>query len=228
MEYHLDIAETEPDRWVAHIFELHGCFSRGETAEKAVKAAPEAIADYLIWRDGYGSEQPVTPDNIEVSELIGCINRGKYYINAFFEHDRLALTKDDIDQISIILSYTHNDLNNLLQTIPHDLFNREIPDERFVSINGIISHIATAEWWYFDSMKLGYARDELNGDPRVDLEMTRKKTLSVMSQLVSSTDIVLRREENWSARKILRRTLWHEIVHTRHIRRRLNELFSTS
>jgi len=224
MKYHLDIAEMEQDRWVAHIFELHGCFSRGESADAAIKAAPEAIADYLIWRDGFASVELIAPDDLVVAEQIRYVDHGAYYSNAFFESDRLPLTDNDIDQISVILSYSRNDLNGLIQTIPHDYLDQEIPDERFGSINGILNHIATAEWWYFDSMKLGLAYEELSGDPKVDLNLTREKTLSIIPQLAGRTDIVVRREEDWSARKILRRTIWHEIVHTRHIQRRLREL----
>lgn len=214
----------EPNRWVAHLFELHGCFSRGATADEAIKSAPDAITDYLIWRDGYKSDKPIVPNDLIVSEQVGYFDHGAYYSNTFFESDRLPLTNEDIDQISIILSYSRNDLDNLIQTIPHEYLDRKISSERFESINGILTHIAKAEWWYFDSMKLGLAYNELSGEPKADLVLTREKSLAVMPRLVGRTDVVMRGEENWSARKIMRRTIWHEIVHTRHIRRRLNEM----
>lgn len=224
MIYHLDVTDIEPGRWIAWVFELHGCFSRSTTPEKAVEAAPQAIADFLMWRNGYRDQQPLQPETISISERVNSIDRGEYRINAFFEHDRLPLTDDDVGQISLLLSYARNDLNDLIQKIPQEYLNCTIPGERFGSLNGILSHIAIAEWWFFDSMKLGFAYDQLSGDPRVDLNSTRENTLTLMPSLTDRSDVVLRREEKWSVRKILRKTIWHEIVHTRHIRKRLSEL----
>jgi hypothetical protein len=47
----------------------------------------------------------------------------------------------------------------------------------------------------------------------------RQHTRAQLPGLVGDTRIAVRADEEWSARKVLRRTLWHEQDHTGHIAR---------
>jgi hypothetical protein len=49
------------------------------------------------------------------------------------------------------------------------------------------------------------------------LERVRAHTLASLPALTSRTGVVALSAELWSARKVLRRTLWHERDHTDHI-----------
>ncbi|MEK7327889.1 MAG: hypothetical protein AAB217_21800 [Chloroflexota bacterium] len=49
------------------------------------------------------------------------------------------------------------------------------------------------------------------------LEQVRAHSRACLPKLISDTQIVTLVDEAWSARKVLRRTLWHERDHTRQI-----------
>ncbi len=84
-------------------------------------------------------------------------------------------------------------------------------------------HVAVAEWWYCE--RIGGVADwnALPTDPLAALDFSRENTRRFLPTLVGDTRVVTRVDESWSARKLLRRTLWHERDHTDHIRQRLAE-----
>ncbi len=61
------------------------------------------------------------------------------------------------------------------------------------------------------------------GDPLAKLEKARAQTRARLPELVGAAQIVERVGERWSARKVLRRTLWHERDHTQHIAKLIRE-----
>jgi len=104
-----------------------------------------------------------------------------------------------------------------------DQLDRSIPGEVQGSIRGILNHLAWAEWWYFDRLNLAFKEEEMPEDVMSMLEKVRAHTRRQLLQLVSDTTITERIGEQWSARKIVRRTLWHECAHTQQIIRYLNQ-----
>ena len=104
-----------------------------------------------------------------------------------------------------------------------DQLDRSIPGEVQGSIRGILNHLAWAEWWYFDRLNLAFKEEEMPEDVMSMLEIVRAHTRRQLSQLAGNTTITERTGEQWSARKIVRRTLWHERAHTQQIIRYLNQ-----
>lgn len=87
------------------------------------------------------------------------------------------------------------------------------------SVGGILDHTAIAEWWYFDRLDMGLVSSwrELPAEPLVKLDQVRAHSRACLPKLIGDTRIVTLVDEQWSARKILRRAIWHERDHTRQI-----------
>ena len=223
MTYEIGLEIIEPDNWVAFIFDSPGCFSQANTQEECTKNIPEAIAEYLNWCEGFETSESEHDIQYEITEKFTELKyQNDYIINAFFEHDKKPLSQDNIYLIEWILNLTRMDLMNVIQTINPEKLKQSIENERQYNIIGILKHIATAELWYWESLDLAFPRDELPQDVIASLHKTRTHTILNLEKLIDNEKIKERRGENWSARKLIRRLLWHERIHTRQIERYLS------
>ncbi len=228
MIFRLGVEDIEPNHWVAYVFDHPGCFSSATTQEEAIAHAPARIAEYFEWLSSYDCARPARsePITVEVTEVFHSFTSTSdpdYIVNALFEDDRRLLTREEVEEGRSILSYSRHDLSALVQQIPTAKLTQPIPGEKRESIAGILDHIAWAEWWYFERLNLAFPRNEMRGDPLTKLEKARAQTRARLSELVGNTQVVERVGEEWSARKVLRRTLWHERDHTQHIAKLIRE-----
>jgi len=227
MVYHIGINDIESDHWVAWVFDLHGCFSKSRSREKAIAGVPGIIKEYFLWISKHNPSfvPPEATIRVILAEDIKSYSvNDDYIVNAFFDHDSRLLTSDDIDEISRLLSYTRRDLNDVIACITPEQMDRHIEGEVQSTIRGILNHVATAERWYFDRIDLAFDRSKFPDDVVGKLKTVRKHTIAMLPELVGKGQVFLKRDERWSARKVLRRTLWHEIAHTRQIIRYLQTI----
>ncbi|MBN1212915.1 MAG: DinB family protein [candidate division Zixibacteria bacterium] len=221
MIFHLAINDIEPNHWVAWVLEFHGCFSKGKTYDEAVTLVPGIIRNYFQWRRKH-EPSFVIPDGSIETEIIEGIRSFEvedYFVNALFEHDKKLLTESDLTEIRKILSYTRQDLLEVIDSLSEEQINQPIEGEVTGSIAGVIKHIATAEMWYFDRIGLTFIR-EYRYDTLMDLlQDSRRHTLENIPRLLGDVTVHEKRKELWTARKVMRRTLWHEIAHTWQIER---------
>jgi hypothetical protein len=94
--------------------------------------------------------------------------------------------------------------------------NQTYPGERW-SINGILNHLGSAEWWYLDRLGLAFPRAQVPEEPLAWLDTVRKRFNSTLYKLSDVKRVVGVDGEFWSPRKLLRRSLWHERDHIEHI-----------
>ena len=229
MTYHIGIEQIEPGKWTAWIHELPGCYTKGKSRSVVIETSPHAIADFLNWRDGYTrvTESDTETIKVEVTEEFTNYYSDKdYWVNAFFKEDKRVLSEADMDEIIWLLSCTRNDLEQIIRKLPIRQLHAPIEGEKFKSLSGILKHIAGAEWWYFDKFNLACNWETLPDNVFEKLTIVRNHTLAQLPRLVNNATIIEEHEELWSARKIIRRTIWHERVHTRHLQERLQQLKS--
>lgn len=222
MRYRLAVEDMEPDHWIAWVLDLPACFSSAKTQSEAVAHAPERIAAYYTWRTSHDHSLPVINEPVEV-EIVETFysfasdEDPEYLVNAFFEDDHRPLTYCDIETARRLFQWTRQDLLNVVLQIMPEQYNKPIVGELRGSIAGLLKHVAGAENWYFDQFGMGLNRSQLPDDPLEMLKTVRANTQAQLVKLIGDERITKECDELWTARKIVRRALWHERDHTQHI-----------
>jgi hypothetical protein len=216
-----------------------GCFAYGADGSEALSAVPHAIRDYRQWIAGHTSESWLTGTDTERSERSEqreyrleetweCysissdfeIVQDGYEVNAWFRHDWIPLTEEDIQRGLLLLSWGWEDLLKIVSNLSAEILERTYPKERW-NISGILKHIGGAEWWYLDRLGLAFPRSDVPEDPFERLNKVRASLVEVLPGLAASKQVVGVSGEFWSPRKLLRRAVWHEFDHSAHIRKLL-------
>ncbi len=185
MTYRVGIEDIEPDHYVAWVFDDPGVFGSGRTRDEAIEQVKAKL----------DAEVEVT------EEFKSKAGTGDYIINAFFEDDRRPVTAEEVSKARPLLEET---LVGLIA-----VFDRR-PDSQSADI---INHVSQAERWYFDRLGLSSHRDGLPEDPTERLRAVHQRTIALLPRLAEAQDFAEKSGEKWSARKVLRRTLWHRQDH---------------
>lgn len=212
-------AEEMDGRWIAHVPDLPGCFTSDANLDLALKAVPAGVEAYLAWCRGHGLRVSGLSGPMIVSEVIRAWNyEVDQEVNAFFAADRPPVTTEELPQYQHLLDATRRDLIAAVDGVRSEQLGREFPGERWPML-GILRHVANAECWYLDRMGLAFPRTELVEDPFERLDQVRNHLLDSLASLASRQGVMAMAGETWSARKVLRRALWHDRDHTQHLQR---------
>lgn len=221
--------ETYPGgRSIATVLDHPACFANGADGSEAVIRIPDALLRYKEWIDSH------TPDSwmkdlgdfdihLEESFDVYFVNESfdlaadGIEINAWYRHDWKPLTAEDIRRGSLVLEWSRADLLELVASLTPLQMAQEFEGERW-SIGGVLRHVANAEHWYLDRLsKAPCPRKDLPEDPFERLDFVRKHLKQVLPSFVGLNDVKGIEGEIWSPRKVLRRSIWHEIDHIEHI-----------
>jgi len=228
MPYRLAIEDIESDRWLAWALDLPGCYAAAPTETDALAQAPAAIAAYLAWLAHHDPCLPLPPQHAIDTQLVETFRAHPsaadpdYLVNALFEDDRRPLGLGELALARRVLEWSHQELLALLQPLGASRLSQPIPGEVRGSLGGILEHVAGAENWYLGMLRLGLDRASLPAAPLAHLERVRAHTLACWWSLLGDTRVTTCAGEGWSARKIVRRTLWHQRAHTAQIGRMLS------
>lgn len=216
MAYLVCVEEAE-DRWIAHVPDLPGCFTWDQGRDLAIQAVPDAIDRYLIWAKGHGIRITGLSAPMQVSEVIRAWEyEDENMVQAFFATDRPSLRSEEIREYRLLLDATLRDLAVALEDLDSEEMAHTFIGERW-PISGVVAHVARAEWWYLDRMGLAFAREQLPEDPIEAVMAVHQHTFDSLEGLVERSGVLSVGGETWSARKVLRRTLWHRRDHHEHI-----------
>lgn len=211
MKHRLAIEEIEPEHWIAWALDWPGCFSAAHTADEALARAPECLANYAAW---LVSKDPslAKPADTEVElverfEAFTAKDDPDHIVNAFFEDDRRPLNEANVAHALRLLTWTREDF----------LAAVNVAQAAVKDVDSIARHVASAEDWYLDRLDLALPLDQLPQAPIERLTRVRQQLRAQLPHLIGSTRIVMRSDEIWSARKLVRRALWHERDHTAYI-----------
>jgi len=216
MAYLVSVEEAE-DRWIAHVPDLPGCFAWDQGRDLAIQAVPDAIDHYVAWAKGHGIRITGLSAPMQVSEVIRAWEfEDKNIVQAFFATDRPPVHSEELREYQLLLDATLRDLAVVLEGLsPEDMEHSFIGEQW--PISGVVAHIARAEWWYFDRLGLAFPRGQLPEDPIEAVMTVHQHTLDSLDDLVERSGVLTVGGETWSARKVLRRTLWHRRDHHEHI-----------
>jgi hypothetical protein len=234
MIFQVGIENNYEGRSLAWALEHPGCYAYGTNAVGAASNLEGALSKYAGWIlrhethtwlnfadteielsiNGTWDVYYVNDNMDKLSEVDG------YTVNSFFPYDWKPLTQEEIKHGLDMLSWSRDDLLNIIKGVSQGKLNATYPGERW-SINGILGHAGSAEWWYLNRLGLAFPREQLPEEPLARLEKVRSHFNTALFKLDSVKQTVGVDGEFWSPRKLLRRALWHERDHTEHIRKLL-------
>jgi hypothetical protein len=230
MIFQAGIENNNEGRSIGWALEHPGCFAYGINGDGALLNLETAISKYAAWILRHDTRTWLTFADSEIEIVVNGI-WDVYYINddldkvaeadgynvdSFFPFDWKPLTSLEIKHALDMLTWSRDDLLKSIKGVSPEKLDAKYTGERW-SINGILGHLGSAEWWYLDRLGLAFPRTELPEEPLVRLEKVRKSFASALYKLDGLNQVVGVEGELWSPRKLLRRSMWHERDHTQHI-----------
>ncbi len=147
-----------------------------------------------------------------------------------FEHDRRPASRAEIELCATLLACTRADLLDAVTGLPDELLDWDPPYAAYLSwarwrtVREILTHVAQTEVGYY-LPAIGYAAPDAETFASLrwleQLRLGREHTLARLADLAEADDRLRLTEgdEGWSVRKVLRRLVWHELLHLKSIRR---------
>ena len=222
MRIRIAVEDVEPNHWIAWALDLPACFSSATTSADAVAHAPQKIAEYFPWVLSHDSlslivNKPIEVEVIDTFHSFVSSEDPDYIVNAFFEDDRRPLGYWDVEIALRLLDWTRQDLLGVIHSTTQHQLTEALKGEVRGSITSILNHVASAENWYFNQLGCGLEQAHLPSNSMEQLARVRANTREQLVKLIGDERIKENRDELWSARKIVRRALWHERDHTQQI-----------
>ena len=228
----------QDNKCMAHVLDLPGCTVRAETREEAFRRIPEAIREYRQWLIRHG--ESITVDEViqvkvaEVSTGFGPFDPGD--AAALFLPDKNPITPEEIEQYIGLMTYNRADLLSLVGDLSEELFDLQ-PGENSFSIRKILRHIGNAEEWYVSRIVLPetlpkeWENDEnlpilefLEMERRTAIERLRTLNERECSGVFTPKQWTQHPDEPWTAQKVFRRFLEHEMEHITQVKKHISYL----
>ena len=227
--YRVAVEDIEPDHYVCWVLDLPGCFSSERDLSGAVAGAPGAIADYYTWIERQDPSLPVVtgPFQVAVVEEFRAHPSPEdpdYLVNAFFDDDSRPLSYWEVAAALWLLDWSRQDLLKVVATLSPEELRQPVHGEDRGTIAGVLGHVAGAENWYCDQLDRSVARSSLPEGVLERLEAVRMNSRCQLIALIGDARVAEYLGERWSARKVLRRMVWHERDHTQHIAQLIGRL----
>ena len=219
--------EVGPQATSAFAPEYPGCWVFGKTKKSALQKARIAVIEWTDWLKSHGEGVPDVSDHVEVevSEMLRVdynpIEAGKP--EPLFWSEVTPINKEDLDKTIRLMKHSRSDLMAAVRGITEDCLDWEPPGKPR-TIRNCITHIAHVELWYIT---------------RLNIELPEESPESPIKLLDYSRDIVFKCLQNfperkkkgifqprkyqspvcnlWTARKVLRRLVDHERLHTKYV-----------
>lgn len=206
-----------------------GCWVFGKTKKKALEKAKIAVVEWFEWLKKHGESIPDIKSKlkIEIAEMLKVdynpVEAGKP--EPLFWSEVLPVKKDDIKRTLQLMKYSREDLLNLVSDLTEEQLDWK-PKGKPRTIRNCLRHIAYVEPWYIT---------------RLNIELPEDYPEDVFKLLNYTRDIVVNFLYNfperkmkgvfkpkkykspvcdlWTTRKILRRLIDHERLHTKYIQK---------
>lgn len=237
LEIYVDVAAS--GRLMAHLLEPPGFGPRFESRVDMDHRLPGALKQHLEWLRSHGepSPDPTTLTFRIAAEVavVGNLESGDDV--GFYAPDIIPVSPEEVERYLRIAGYAHEDLLRLVAGLSDDTLGW-VRDERTRPIRRIIRHVVRAELWYMTRIIDDPAATEMPPvltDAYQQIDATedivewlrivwpafqawaRSLTPELRSRTTMPTWFTERKDERWTARKMLRRCIEHCREHTRNI-----------
>jgi len=204
-----------------------GCWVFGRTQESALLKVKIAIAEWFEWIEKHGEHIPAEKKDFEVdvAEVLRVsynpVEAGKE--EPLFWSEVLPITKKDIARTLRLMKYSREDLLKLVSSTSDECLGWQPPGKPR-TIRNCLRHVANVEPWYITLLNVDMpSRYPRNTFKMLDYtrkivvnyleSMPRGKMRGIFQPAKYPTSIC----NLWTARKVLRRLVDHERLHTRYI-----------
>ncbi len=210
-------------RTLAWALDYPGVFTYGADDAEAILRMPREMLRFESWFNLRADEPWVHLEGLdmhidETFDSNQVLAEGKMHaVHAFFRSDLVPLTPQDVEQTLLIFNGQREELLAGVETLPHDVLKHQFDGQRW-TIEGILEHIARVEQWYFSRLGFEFPLSIDANDPLNLLNISTTATNELLPKLEGVDSVLEYRQEKWSARKLVRRLLWHQRDHIDHIR----------
>jgi hypothetical protein len=208
---------------VALVPDLPGCFAVGADEAQALARLRMAVPDYFHWLSMQDADTPTMSGEVEpiVRERFTVTQHGLHQVRAFFAADAQPVEDDDLDWGLALMSYAHQDLARVVQPL-NDAALDWTPGPPQRSIRQIVEHVAQTEAWLstrLDNQPHVRLVEQLPGSLLDRCNAAHEHTMWRLSRATPDKRAVITEHngERWSMRKIIRRSITHERMHTEEI-----------
>ena len=211
------------ERTLAWALEFPGVFSYGSDDAEALIRMPREMLRFENWLNLHTDQPWILLEGLdmhidETFEISSVWYDGRNHgVHSFFRSDLAALREEDVQRALQIYNWQREELFAGVETLAADILRHEFEGQRW-TIEGILEHISQVEKWYFSRLGLEVTLPVESGDPLHLLEISAIATNCYLPQLIGLNEVFTHHKEKWSARKLVRRLLWHQRDHIDHIR----------
>jgi predicted RNase H-like HicB family nuclease len=216
----------------AFVPECPGCWVFGRTMERALEKAKVAVKEWLEWLESHGERVPADASklDVEVGEILRVsynpVEAGKP--EPLFWSEVAPIKKKDITRTIRLLKYSRSDLLSLVSGLDRETLDWQPPGKPR-TIRNTLKHIGIVDWWYITRLEVEpparFPRDVFKL-----LAYTREMVVDFLKNFPREKRSGVFQPEKyagrkaklcnlWTARKVLRRLVDHERLHTKYIER---------
>ncbi len=210
-------------RTLAWALDYPGVFTYGADDAEAILRMPREMLRFESWLNLHTDQPWVHLEGLDmhIDETFDSfqilVDERIHGIHAFFRSDQMPLSRIEVEQASLIFNWQREELLAGVETLPSDVLKQQFDGQRW-TIEGILEHIARVEQWYFSRLGFEITLPADSSEPLRLLEASAAATNQFLPKLVGHDSVLEYRHEKWSARKLVRRLLWHQRDHIDHIR----------
>lgn len=216
----------------AFVPECPGCWVFGRTPERALEKVRIAVRGWFEWLKSHGEKIPAEASklNVEVGEILRVsynpVEAGKP--EPLFWSEVAPIKNKDIMHTIRLLRYSRSDLLNLVSSLDKEVLNWQPPGKPR-TIRNTLKHIGIVDWWYITRLNvdlpakfprnvfklLAYTRELVIDFLKNFPEEKRRGVFQPKMDVGRKAELC----NLWTARKVLRRLVDHERLHTKYIER---------
>jgi hypothetical protein len=197
------LEEIEPGRWLVSVFDMPGCYSSADNIAAALAAAPDRARWYYRWLASKDGGFPEIDGDVSVAIVEQIPLRG------FFEKDAQPIRPWDTDLALRVLAWNREDL--LAHFMSASATSTDTASKAILQQQ--MEHIYRSELWLLSRLRISTEELELPATPAERMVIVRELVIRLLPEWVNADMVVTTENETWSARKVLRRLLWHDRDH---------------
>ena len=203
-----------------------GAFVRGRNYENAIAKFPKEMENWLDWANGgFENEEPFEIKLVQEKkndDLRICDADS----DVIFDSEREPLTKEEYNKLKILALRSAMDFERLYDSVPDKKMNIVPPRETFYgkipsTAEEMYNHTMNVNSYYFGEIGV----EAENGPDILSCRQKGFAELEKQENFLENKVFDGSYGEEWSLRKVLRRFIWHDRIHTRAMYRRAYEAF---